>query len=169
MGYHIVTFDEASFRLVPVYKRTWYIKGEKPRGIFFWSNKKVIVFGALIDGKKFYHEFFDAMNTLTYKAFLSNFIKTLRRGKYVFIFDNAPYHKSSTINHYLATFEKTIVPEFLPPYTPECNPTETVWKITRHDITNNHYYPTIDELQNALENFFSKHFFKLEVSNYLCR
>jgi len=48
----IVTFDEAGFRLVPVYKRVWFPKGKKPKGVFFWSNKKSNIIGALIDGKK---------------------------------------------------------------------------------------------------------------------
>ena len=41
VGYKIVTFDEASFRLVPVYRRVWFIKGKRPKGVFFWSNKKI--------------------------------------------------------------------------------------------------------------------------------
>ena len=52
------------FRLVPVYKRVWYFRGEKPKGFFFWSNKKLNLFGALIDGKKIYYEFFASINSL---------------------------------------------------------------------------------------------------------
>ena len=103
MGYTIVTFDEAGFRLVPVYRRVWFIKGEKPKGFFFWSNKKLSIFGALIDGKKLYYEFYNSMNSLTYKAFLSDFIEQLPKGKCVFVLDNASYHKSST-----NTFTKTL-------------------------------------------------------------
>ena len=88
----IITFDETSFRLVPVYKRVWFFKGEKPKGVFFWSNNKLIIFRALIDGKKLFYEFYDSMNTLTYKAFLSSFV-------------DAPYHKSSSIKNYLKEFD----------------------------------------------------------------
>lgn len=85
MGYSIVTFDEASFRLVPVYKRVWFIKGEKPKGFFFWSNKKLNIFGALIDGRKLFYEFYNSMNSLTYKAFLMSFVESLpKRKKFVF-------------------------------------------------------------------------------------
>ena len=44
LGYSIVAFDEAGFRLVPVYRRAWFFKGEKPKGVFFWSNKKLKFF-----------------------------------------------------------------------------------------------------------------------------
>ena len=71
MDYTIVTFDEVSFRLVPVYKRVWFMKGEKPKGYFFWSNKKLNMIGALIGGKELYYEWHVAYNSLTFIAFLS--------------------------------------------------------------------------------------------------
>ena len=168
MGYSIVTFDEASFRLVPVYRRVWFFKGEKPKGVFFWSNKKLNIFGALIDGNKLFYEFYDSMNSLTYKAFLSDFIEQLPNGKYVFLFDNAPYHKSSTIRKYLAKFVNISV-EFFPPYSPELNPTETCWKVTRANVTNSTYYSDLDSMQESVESFLDGHFFMLNLPNYLCR
>ena len=168
MGYSIVTFDEASFRLVPVYRRVWFFKGERPKGVFFWSNKKLNIFGALIDGNKLFYEFYDSMNSLTYKAFLSDFIEQLSNRKYVFLFDNAPYHKSSTIKKYLAQFANISV-EFFPPYSPELNPTETCWKLTRANVTNSTFYSDLDSMQEGIEKFLDRHFFMLNVSNYLCR
>lgn len=170
MGYTIITFDEASFKLVPVYKRVWFMKGEKPLGIFFWSNKKLNIFGALIDGKKLFYEFYTSMNSLTFIAFLDHFVSILsKRKKYVFIMDNAAYHKSSVIREYLQTLNKNIKVEFLPPYSPELNPTETCWKIVRSNVTNSTYFPTINDMQREIENFVNKHNFMLTVSNYLCR
>lgn len=169
MGYTLITFDEASFRLVPVYRRVWFFKGEKPKGIFFWSNEKLSIFGALIDGKKLFYEFYDSLNSLTYKAFLSSFVEQLPKGKYVFLFDNAPYHKSSTIMKYLEQLNKNIAVEFFPPYTPELNPTETCWKTVRYNVTNSTYFPTLESMQEAIEGFLDDHFFMLNLSNYLCR
>jgi transposase len=159
LGISIVTFDEASFRLVPVYKRVWFFKGEKPKGVFFWSNKKLIIFGALIDGKRLFYEFYDSMNTLAYKAFLRCFIESLPKNKrYLFLFDNASYHKSSSIKNYLEEFDKLITVEFFPPYCPELNPTETCWKIVRANVTNSTYYPDLDAMQESIENFLNEHF-----------
>lgn len=169
MGYSIVTFDEAGFRLVPVYKRVWFIKGEKPKGFFFWSNKKLNIFGALVDGNELFYEFYDSLNSLTYKAFLSSFVETLpKRKKYIFLLDNARYHNSSSIVKYLNKFTRIKV-EFFPPYSPELNPTETCWKILRANVTNSTYYPDLDSMQESIENFLDGHFFMLNVSNYLCR
>ena len=169
MGHKIITFDEASFRLVPVYKRVWYMKGQKPKGFFFWSNKKLNIFGALIDGKKLFYEFYDSMNSLTYKAFLSSFVETLPKNNYyIFLLDNAGYHKTYPIIKYLNRFSRIKI-EFFPPYSPELNPTETCWKIVRQNVTNSTYYPNLESMQENIENFLDKHFFMLDVSNYLCR
>ena len=170
MGYSIITFDEAGFFLVPVYKRVWFFKGKRPEGVFFWSNKKVNICGALIDGKKLYHEWYCALNSLTYKAFLSDLIDALPKNKkYVFLFDNAPYHKSSSIMNYISNFNRNIVVEFFPPYCPELNPTETCWKIIRSKVTNSTYYPTIEAIQDAVDSFLDGHFFMLDLSHYLGR
>ena len=44
---------------------------------------------------EFFYNFYDGQNSLTYKAFLSDFVESLNKNKkYVFIFDNASYHKT---------------------------------------------------------------------------
>ena len=120
---------------MPVYKRVWFFRGEKPRGVFFWSNKKLEIFGALIEGKRFYYEWYDSLNTLTYLAFLTGFMEQLQKKKnYVFLFDNASYHKTSNIRNFLARFNNVAV-EFFPPYSPELNAAETCWKTIRQNVT----------------------------------
>ena len=169
MDYTIVTFDEVSFRLVPVYKRVWFVKGKKPKGYFFWSNKKLNMIGALIDGKELYYEWHVAYNSLTFIAFLSGLKEKLDRNKkYVFILDNAPYHKTKVVLNYFKNF-KNVEIEFLPPYSPELNPSETCWKIIRNRVTNSTYFPSIEYMQKTIDNFLDGYFFKLNPSNYLCR
>jgi len=163
-----MSFDEVSFRLVPVYRKMWYLKGQTPRGKFFWSNKKITIFGALKDDGELFCEDFDGQNSLTYLAFLSDFIDILDKNKkYVFIFDNASYHKTNVIKNHLAKYSNIKV-IYLPPYCPELNPIETCWKITRHDVTNSNYFPTIEQLKERLENFWKRNNFKLNFTNYLC-
>lgn len=163
-----MTFDEAGFLLVPVYKRVWFFKGEKPKGIFFWSNKKLELFGALIDGKKLYYEWYDSLNSLTFMAFLSGLMDYLPNGKYVFLLDNASYHKTQVVLKYIARFNNAVV-EFFPPYSPELNATETCWKTIRQNVTNSTYFPTTEAMQTEIDSFLSKHIFTLNLSNYLCR
>lgn len=152
-----------------MYKRVWYLKGEKPHGVFFWSNKKSNILGALINGKKFYYKWHESLNTLTFLAFLKDFIEQLPKGRYVFILDNAPYHKSSTILKFLQNLGSEIKTEFIPPYSPELNPTETCWKVIRQNVTNSTYFQNVENMQIKIDSFLAEYDFNLNSSNYLCR
>ena len=44
---------------------------------------------------------------------------------------------------------------FLPPYSPDLNPIERVWRITRHDKTHNKYFSSLKILVNTLHSFFN--------------
>lgn len=166
----IVAFDEVKFQLQPVYKRIWFPKGEKPKGAFFWSSKKLLTFGALTSNHRFFYEFYDSQNSLTFRHFLRYVIRRLsRKKKYVFILDNAGFHKTQTVRNLLNEFSSFISVEYLPPYSPELNPIETNWKVTKNAVTKSQYFPSIDEMQEALENFWDKHFFMQNFITYLCR
>ena len=170
MGFILVAFDEAKFQLQPEFKRIWFPKGEKPKGVFFWCSKKLLTFGALTSKHKFFYEFYDSQNSLTFCAFLREFIETLdRKQNYVFILDNAGYHKTQPVRSLLAEYESFISVEYLPPYSPELNPIETCWKVTKNVVTKSQYFPTMENMQNALESFWEKHIFMQDFITYLCR
>lgn len=169
MDYVLVALDEAKFQLEPEYKRIWFPKGEKPKGVFFWSSKRLLTFGALTSNHKFFYDFHDSQNSLTFRCFLREFIKTLnRKKKYVFILDNAGYHKTQPVRNLLREYAFISV-EYLPPYSPELNPIETCWKVTKDVVTKSQYFTNIDSMQDALESFWEKHIFMQNFITYLCR
>jgi transposase len=170
LGYVIIAFDEAKFQLGPEYKRIWFPKGEKPKGAFFWSSKKLLTFGALTSNHRFFYGFYDAQNSLTFRHFLRYVIKRLdRKKKYVFVLDNAGFHKTQPVRNLLDEYSFFIAVEFLPPYSPELNPIETNWKVTKNAVTKSQYFPNIEAMRDALERFWSKHIFMQDFITYLCR
>ena len=170
MGYEIVSIDESSFQLTTGYKRIWFLKGEKPKRAFFWSNRKLIVFGALTSSSKFYYDFYIAQNSLTFCFFLRNLFDWLKPNKkYVLILDNAGFHKTDVVKSLLEEYNKWISVEYIPPYSPELNPIETCWKVTKNAVTKSQHFKTIDSMQEVLENFWDKHIFTQNFITYLCR
>ncbi len=170
MGYELVAIDEASFHLTTDYKRIWFLKGKKPKRAFFWSNKKLTVFGALTSSSKFYYDFYIAQNSFTFSIFLENLFAWLNPSKkYVFILDNAGFHKTDVIRELFEEKKEWIAVEFIPPYSPELNPIETCWKVTKNAVTKSQYFKTIDAMQASLENFWDKHIFMQKFMHYLCR
>lgn len=165
-----MSIDEASFQLTTDYKRIWFLKGEKPKRAFFWSNKKLTVFGALTSSSKFYYNFYISQNSFTFSIFLENLFAWLDSSKkYVFILDNAGFHKTNIIKDLFEEQKDWIAVEFIPPYSPELNPIETCWKVTKNAVTKSQYFKTIDSMQEALEGFWNGHIFTQKFMHYLCR
>lgn len=169
MGYELVAIDEVGFHLETTYKRIWFPRGETPRGAFFWSSKKLITFGALTSTHKFYYDFYVAQNSLTFMHFLRELFKTFdEKKKYVLIMDNAGFHKTQCVKNLIAEYAPSIRVEHIPPYSPELNPIETCWKVTKNAVTNSQYFSKIDDMQEALENFWTEHIFMQDFIGYLC-
>ena len=170
MGYELVSIDEASFQLATDYKRVWFLKGKKPKRAFFWSNKKLTVFGALTSSSKFYYDFYVAQNSITFSFFLENLFAWLDRSKkYVLILDNASFHKTNIVRDTFEERKNWIAVEFIPPYSPELNPIETCWKVTKHAVTKSQHFEAIDAMQEKLEEFWHTHIFMQKFMHYLCR
>lgn len=128
------------------------------------------MFGALIDGKKLYYEWYDKLNAQAFREFIGRFVKTLDTNKkYIFVFDNGPAHTAKKSRAFLDNLGENIHIEFLPTYSPQLNCIETCWKIIRYNVTNSNWFPTIPDLKEGIEQFLDGHFFTLKTTNYLTR
>jgi len=155
---------------MPIKQRIWAKKGTKPKIPFWFSSVKANIFGALVDGKKMYYEWYNKLNAHFFVQFLQRFITTLDPDKkYVFILDNAPAHKAKMTKEYINSVSENIFIEYLPPYSPQLNCIETCWKITRHEVTSSNFFKTIDELKQGIEKFLEETFFMLNPPTYLSR
>jgi len=119
------------------------------------TRKSVGYFGAvrLRDGKFLFQREparFDAMTTW-------NFLRQLRQcsrragRRVVVITDNAKYHHAKLHAAWRAEQEPEFRLSYLPPYSPELNPIERVWKLTRRLCLHNCYFPTLAGVIEAVE------------------
>lgn len=69
------------------------------------------------------------------------------------ILDNAGYHKSKELLSFIETTNITL--HYLPPYSPNLNPIERLWKIMHEQVTYNRYYPKLSDFKEAVLNFFN--------------
>ena len=67
--------------------------------------------------------------------------------------DNAPYYRNKAVKKYLATAK--IVLHFLPPYSPNLNPIERLWKWMKERVLYNAYYPDFESFKAAIFGFFA--------------
>jgi transposase len=67
--------------------------------------------------------------------------------------DNDKAHKAKAIERLLSKHQHPIRIEWLPPYTPELNPQEDIWRHLRRRVTHNYYFGQRDKLQQAVTGF----------------
>ena len=85
------------------------------------------------------------------------FLKRLRStnkdaGKIHVIWDNAGYHRSHRVKEHAKIL--SIELHYLPPYSPNLNPIERLWKIMHEAVSYNTYYATYSEFTEATRKFF---------------
>ncbi len=79
------------------------------------------------------------------------------------IIDHAPWHKKAyrliqeeSLDEYSDIREKIELIK-LPPYSPDLNPIEQCWRITRRDVTHNTYFSNEVVLQKTLDDYFTQY------------
>lgn len=108
-------------------------------------------------------------NAKTFLRFLKKVLKTRRRGKkLIMILDNARYHHAIILKSWLLANEDKIRLIFLPPYSPDLNNIERVWKVTRRKCTHNRYFSTLDELEQVVRKQMSRWSKPNETLHKLC-
>jgi len=72
------------------------------------------------------------------------------------ITDNARYHHARLHKDWRQQQQPHFRLDFLPPYSPDCNPIERVWKLTRRQCLHNRYFHTLEEVIRTVENKFAE-------------
>jgi len=122
------------------------------------TRKSVALFGAVnLHGGQMISHFNDLFDAQSFLAFLKSLLRRHSQGKkMVVISDNARYHHAAVLTDWLRAHRAILELLFLPPYSPELNPIERVWKLLRRLCTHNEYFPELELLQNALSQQLTK-------------
>ena len=80
--------------------------------------------------------------------------------------DNAPYYRNRLVRSHLNNSKIEL--RFLPPYSPNLNPIERLWKWMKERIIYNTHYPGFEEFKSAIFGFF-KTISTLDPSSSLAR
>lgn len=151
----LVFEDEASFRQDSTLHTTWARKGCQPLIPVTSQRKSVKIFGCIdIFSARFLYRRGEVFNCDSYLEFLDQIAKQYHGRKVFYIQDNASYHKNGDVwywfkdnRHWLEVFN-------LPPYSPEFNAAEPLWKYTRKVATHNRYFRSEDEIVETLTKTF---------------
>lgn len=118
-------------------KNVWYFKGSEPIMEAKRKGESVNFCGALnIKTGQETAIKLNRQNSDNIIKFLKKLITVYWHKKIFLIWDNASWHKSKAIRKFLSTTNQFELFNF-PPYSPELNPQEQVWKQLRQNITHN--------------------------------
>jgi DDE superfamily endonuclease len=116
------------------------------------TRKSVALLGAvnLRHGQLITHQE-PKFDSLTLGGFLRHLLRHRARDRHmVLILDNAPYHHGRLLKPFRHEHRRVLRLDYLPPYSPELNPVERVWKLARRLCTHNQYFPELQDLIEAV-------------------
>ena len=153
--------DEVHFQQPGSRCRMWIPpETKKPILLHHPTRRSVGYYGAvrLRDGKFFFHRETDKFNGATFFAFLKALYRVSANGtrRVVVITDNARYHHAKMHRSWREKHLDKFALDYLPPYSPDLNPIERVWKLTRRQCVHNRYFPKLDEVIDSIEGQFKQ-------------
>lgn len=132
----------------------WIRKGERKSLPTTARQYRLNFIGAIsLEKHKIVHHQVDKVNTESIQIFLSKLRDNHPDGERIHLFlDNAGYHRSKEVRRYAKKLK--IKFHYLPPYSPNLNPIERLWKIFHEKVTRNRYYEKFAEFVEAAQYFF---------------
>ncbi len=94
----------------------------------------------------------NGLSTIEILKQITNFYQDSKSLIYVFS-DNGRANKSQIVKGWLEQ-QSIIKMIYLPPYSPNLNFIERLWKFFRKNVINTHYYPELKDFKKGINNFF---------------
>lgn len=99
------------------------------------------------------------MNSESTALFLTQVAQCYPDKPILLLWDRAKWHGGQAVKDFLAAHPNIEVMKF-PPGSPDLNPQEHVWKLTREKVSHNHLMPKLDVLAEAFASHLVNSVFK---------
>ncbi len=148
---NVYFLDESRFGLMPRLRRVLCPRGVKPLLPYQHRFANFYLFGAFspLSGEHFVLELPDC-NTRCFQLFLHHFSQQSPGELKIIILDNGAFHHSRTL-----VKPNNVELLFLPPYSPELNGAEKVWRHLK-DALGNRLFSSLEDLSDHLCNIIQE-------------
>lgn len=132
----------------------WIMKGVRKTEKRTACQKRVNLIGAInLENHHVESRQVNWVNAESIKEFLSQLIASSPSAATIhLIWDNAGYHRSADLLSFVS--KTNIKIHYLPPYSPNLNPIERIWKIMHEQVTYNRYYQKFADFTEGILSFF---------------
>lgn len=151
---HILFCDESMIRDYQAIHQTWFERGKQRKIKTYGKHRGVKLVGVLNyeSGKIFCeeHETYDAQ---VFLRFLQTILLKYPSGKIVLVLDNARIHHAKLLLPFLEENQDRLVLMYLPPYSPDLNLIEGLWKWLKEKVVYNVFSKTVPEIRTNVNSF----------------
>jgi len=156
--------DEVHFQAKTSITRVWAPKGSEPKVMSKPGKNNIAYSGFVIPATG--ELYVTKPGWFNYESVIQSFHDFIRFNpapegkKYCIILDNAPWHKKAIRLIWKEAWDEyadirgAMEYLLLPPYSPELNPIEQVWRKTRREKTHNRYFPSLSILTETPDEYF---------------
>ena len=116
---------------MPIQRRRITLTGVKPPGLVEYGFENFYLYGAVepTTGESFFLEL-PQLNTINFQIFLNEFAHYYQDTLNIVLMDNGSCHKAKSL-----LMPDNVVCLFLPPYSPELNPIERLWRDVKDQLS----------------------------------
>jgi putative transposase len=167
----VYAMDEAGIKREATVTSCWCPRGKTSVVMSPATHEKVSLVGAVrIDtGELIGHEVerFDRFAMIEFIKAIEEREKGHEKPIYV-ILDNARPHHAKDVQTYIMTTSSRVNLLFLPPYSPELNPSENIWRQLRKERIHNMLFRSLSVLQETIHGFFESYAKPSETMRSIC-
>lgn len=139
--------DEGRFGRISNLQRCWVPKGRCPKVKKQVVREFIYAYSSICPetGESF-SLILPGSNTQMMNLYLLEFASHYNSYRIILCLDKAGWHTCHSLE-----IPENIALWYLPPYSPELNPVELLWRQIRQNYFNNRLIPTLNEVENILE------------------
>ena len=150
----ILFVDESMIRDYQAIHQTWFERGKQRIVKTFGKHRGVKLVGYInYETGEVYCEEHDTYDAKVFLQFFKNVLLKNKKGKIVIILDNARIHHAKLLQAFLKENEDHLELMFLPPYSPNLNLIEGLWKWMKERVIYNVFYKTVPEIRKNVNSF----------------
>jgi len=157
-GWRIFYQDEVGFQTEGTLGYTWGLKGEKTEIKNYGRHGRMNLIGAFELGTGIFYGVLTSfkVNAVRFRRFICHLKREMRTEKILLICDNASFHKAKWLTQWVENNKTWLQLEFLPPYSPDFNPIERLWRWMKTEFLHNRCWRTKNDLKKYLKGIYDK-------------
>jgi transposase len=152
----LLSQDESHIRAYQALRAVWTLKGQQKKIPTFGHHAQVTLFGTVdMQTGDMFCTSAEKYNAATFLDFLQQLLTRYTDKFVILILDNARIHHAKLVRPFLEQNRHRLFLLFLPPYSPELNPIEKMWRWLKDMVIVNRFHKNESEIRSSISEFLT--------------